>query len=134
MLNGTDIFERTDFIIISCHSSDESHNKKIYINNILGKEINFGSQDVKDFYTISDVPLLITGCYLGRSVVARKYLTAGIKTYIGCSGEIPVASVILYITIFFYELVINRKNISTAHQVAQSQNKYTKLFKFYIKN
>lgn len=88
-------------------------------------------ENLQQFLRLPDKVVLNTGCTTGDAPIARAFLGAGCRSYIGPAGYPDGDAALFYVLHFFYELHSRGRSLSEAHNLARSHNDETGLFTLY---
>jgi len=134
VLTGEDLYPDTDMIFLSFHGDEGK-----FVMPELAEEVyeagepvgDFGPDEIKRFARLKEKIVIANGCTLGEPGMAKAFMDAGCKAYIGPDDYPDGNAALMFAIRLFYEMIQNRKSVKEAFDLAQSTDKEMSMYRFY---
>jgi len=134
VLSGRDLLPDADHLLISCHG--------------LGGEIvmpepasgvclpdepagNWGPETVRKYASLPSILVIGNGCGLGTPRMAKAFIEAGARAYIGPDGEPEASSSLFYVVYYYYELITTGCSERQAARHAATRDSQTAMYRWF---
>lgn len=134
ILSGKDLYPNMDLIIL-CFHGDEGR----FIMPELGESVyeteeprgDFGPDEIRRFANLAGKTVIGNGCSLGERKTAQAFLDSGCEVYIGPNDYPDGNDALMFVLMFVYELIQNKRSIKEAFQNVKSLNTGMDMYQLY---
>ncbi|WP_342428040.1 delta-aminolevulinic acid dehydratase [Paenibacillus sp. FSL L8-0158] len=134
VLSGDDLYVNTDLVILNFHGNEGK-----FVMPELGDDIyeegepggDFGPHEISSFANLEGKVVFGNGCSLGDPALAKAFLNAGCRIYIGPDDYPNGNDALMFILRSFYEIIEHGKDIKEAYEIASTLSVEMSMYKYY---
>lgn len=134
ILSGEDLYPDTDILILSFHGDEgklvmPELEESVYEPG--EPRGDFGPDEISRFAKLDGKIVFANGCSLGNPELARAFLGAGCRIYIGPDDDPYGNDALMFILHSFYEMIHHGKDAKAAYESAIRISDELSMYRFY---